>query len=156
MPEWRGYVTADPRTAGSLTHQESGLIQELCEEISLRDRQNTWIDGSLQDHAWFAGKIAAWRTKYPWYRIAIFHVYAEEEQVVERARRRGAHTGRHVPEHLLRRSIVKTAEAADRLGPLADFLVRVDFRPLVTVLRARGTLLARMHCLATLPAPSWR
>jgi hypothetical protein len=126
MPEWRGYVEHDAYTAGTLTHEESGFIQELCEEVSLRDRQNTWIDGSLQNHAWFAAKIKGWRQRYPWYRIAIFYVHAEDEQVLARARLRGQQTGRHVPEQLLRQSIAATAEAADQLGPLADFVARID------------------------------
>lgn len=36
MPEWQGYIEHAPLQAGSLTHTESGLIQELAQEMSLQ------------------------------------------------------------------------------------------------------------------------
>ena len=36
MPEWDGYVRADPHCAGTLTHKESGFIQELAQTVSLK------------------------------------------------------------------------------------------------------------------------
>ena len=36
MPEWTGYTEVDALKAGSMTHLESGLIQELAQEMSLR------------------------------------------------------------------------------------------------------------------------
>jgi hypothetical protein len=36
MPEWEGYKTANQLEAGSMTHKESGFIQELAQEMSLR------------------------------------------------------------------------------------------------------------------------
>ena len=66
------------------------------------------------------------RRKFPWYRIAIFYVFARKEQVLERARVRGEETGRFVPSDTLLQSIQKTAEAVERLGPLADFVARID------------------------------
>eukprot|EP00750_Incisomonas_marina_P000187 INCI10168.2.p1 GENE.INCI10168.2~~INCI10168.2.p1 ORF type:complete len:913 (+),score=130.86 INCI10168.2:143-2881(+) len=126
MPEWQGYIEHAPLLAGSLTHTESGLIQELAQEMSLQGRQNTWIDGSLQDHEWWSGWMRGVRLKYPWYRIAIFYVYAKPQQVVERARMRGEQTGRFVPPDVLLNSITRAAASVDILGPLADFVVRID------------------------------
>ena len=126
MPEWGGYLQQDRAQAGTLCHRESGFIQELCQEVSLRSRQNTWIDGSLGDSAWWSEWIAEARRRLPWYRIAIFYVYCTPAQVVARAQQRGRATGRYVPEASLRHSIDATAEAVKVLGPLADFLAIIN------------------------------
>jgi hypothetical protein len=87
MPEWTGYTTYDAQentiNSGKHTHKESGFIQEICMAVSLRLRQNTWIDGSLQDHGWWSEWIGEIRNTYPWYRIAIFYVYATDQQVLD-------------------------------------------------------------------------
>jgi len=130
MPEWNAYTKFDNDnntiTSGNNTHKESGFIQELCQAVSLRLRQNTWIDGSLQDHHWWSKWINDIRQEYPWYRIAIFYVHASEEQVLARAKKRGEVTGRYIEEKKLLESITKTAEAIEVLGPLADFVARID------------------------------
>jgi len=66
------------------------------------------------------------RTEYPSYRIAIFFVYARDQQIIDRANARGEETGRFVPLHIIQESIVKTSEAIEVLGPLADFVARID------------------------------
>ena len=130
MPEWPGYTTFDAQekttSAGNQTHKESGFIQELCQTVSLRLRQNTWIDGSLQDHAWWSEWIRGIRDQYPWYRIAIFYVYASDRQVLDRAKRRGEQTGRYIEETKLLESIEKTATSIKVLGPLADFVAKIN------------------------------
>jgi uncharacterized membrane protein YgcG len=130
MPEWNEYKTYDAThqtiTAGNNTHKESGFVQELCQTVSLQLRQNTWIDGSLQDVQWWTDWISHIRTVYPWYRIAIFYVYAKKSQVLARAHQRGQVTGRFIEQAKLLDSIEKTKIAIEMLGPLADFVARID------------------------------
>jgi hypothetical protein len=130
MPEWKRYTEYDKTneiiSAGNNTHKESGFIQELCQTVSLQLRQNTWIDGSLQDHEWWSEWIGGTRQKYPWYRIAIFYVHAQENQVLDRAYQRGLVTGRFIEKEKLLSSIQKTKIAIEKLGPLADFVARID------------------------------
>ena len=130
MPEWKGYTKYDKDnnsiTAGTNTHKESGFIQELCQTVSLNLRQNTWIDGSLQDHEWWSQWISEIRKKYPWYRIAIFYVYATQDLVLERAESRARVTGRYIHKEKLLSSIQKTKTAIEVLGPLADFVAKIN------------------------------
>lgn len=44
----------DEETAGTLCHQESAYLQEIAQEVALRQRQHVWVDGSLSDGEWFA------------------------------------------------------------------------------------------------------
>ena len=76
MPEWKGYVSADKMKAGQMCHKESGFIQELCQTVSLNERQNTWIDGSLQDHEWWSAWMRGIRGKYPCMELLAFHICA--------------------------------------------------------------------------------
>jgi len=126
MPEWSGYVRENVEEAGSLCHKESGIIQELAQEVALRKNCHVWIDGSLADHNWYASVFRELRRRFPTYRIAILHVHCNPETVYQRAQKRGKETGRFVPKALLRESIERTREAIRVLGPLADFVAHVD------------------------------
>ena len=71
LPEWAGYVSRDPLTAGFHTRRESGYLVELAQEASLRARQHVWVDGSLRDGEWYQQVFARIRARHPAYRIAI-------------------------------------------------------------------------------------
>ena len=115
-----------PNAAGSLTHKESGFIAEIAQELALRSGQNIWIDGSLQDHAWWSGVFADIRKRFPRYRLAIFYVYASEAEVLRRAEKRGRETGRFIPEQVLKDSMEKCKNSVKVLSPLADFLAIIN------------------------------
>lgn len=53
MPEWRTYVSNNKEFAGTACHQESGYLQEIAQEVGMRERQHIWVDGSLSDGPWF-------------------------------------------------------------------------------------------------------
>jgi hypothetical protein len=126
MPEWKNYVAAKKEMAGTQCHKESGYIAEICQEVSLRSRQNTCIDGSLQDYRWWGNWIKNVKNKYPWYKIAIFYVYCRDETVFQRAESRGKVTGRYIPKDILAKAITNTRISVEKLSPLADFVVHID------------------------------
>ena len=98
LPEWAGYVSRDPLTAGFHTRRESGYLVELAQEASLRARQHVWVDGSLRDGEWYQQVLARIRARHPAYRIAILYVAADRDTVYgggsPRAPRRRAATCR--------------------------------------------------------------
>lgn len=47
-------MSHDEETAGTNCHQESAYLQEIAQEVALRQRQHVWVDGSLSDGEWFA------------------------------------------------------------------------------------------------------
>lgn len=124
MPEWNGYVSAG-KDAGSLCHKESGYLQELCQEVALRSRQNIWVDGSLRDAAWFQIVFKDIRERFPHYRIAIIYVSASETLVRERIQKRQKETGRGVPEEMLLKSIAGSKNSVFELTKLCDYVAHV-------------------------------
>lgn len=130
MTEWNGYVEAaremDHIAPGTLCHQESGFMQEIAQEAALRMQQNIWVDGSLRDGKWFRHVFTELRKKYPTYRIAIFYVYASEDVIRERIKKRAADTGRDVPEDMLQASLDAPDKSLGILMPHVDFVARIN------------------------------
>ena len=58
MPEWKGYVARGVDTASAFMHSESGYLQEIAQEVAMRNSQNVWVDGSLRDGNWCAAAFA--------------------------------------------------------------------------------------------------
>lgn len=53
----------------------------------MRAFKHVWIDGSLRDGAWYLQHFADLKQRHPAYRIAIIHVVASEDEILERVRR---------------------------------------------------------------------
>eukprot|EP00971_Amphidinium_carterae_P291915 5794491-Amphidinium_carterae.1 len=126
MPEWKGYTERDGSTAGTLCHKESGFMQELAQEVAMRDNQNVCIDGSLKDHKWYTELFKDLRKRFPRYRVAIISVRCEIPKAVARAAERGQQTGRHVPQEKIEKSAEESLESVKVLGTLADFVVHIQ------------------------------
>jgi hypothetical protein len=124
MPEWKEYV-ARGELAGNFCHRESGYIQEIAQEVAMRNSQNVWVDGSLRDGVWFASVFKDIRKRFPRYKIAIFEVSASEAAVRARVAQRAEETGRSVPEHLIAASLGSVASSLELLTPLSDFVARI-------------------------------
>lgn len=54
-------------------------------------------------------------------KTAILHVIALEKTVLQRARKRGEQTGRHVPEDVLRAALEQVPRSVEVLSPLVDY-----------------------------------
>lgn len=126
MPEWEAYTREDDVTAGSKCHKESCYIQEIAQEVSFRRKQNIWVDGSLRDAQWFGKVFDDIRRRFPYYKIAIFYVYASERIVRDRIAKRGMETGRVVPEPLIVESLAAPDHSLSLLTQKVDFLARIN------------------------------
>lgn len=123
LPEWPGYVAANPRTAGSLTHRESGYLVEIAMEAAMREQQHIWVDGSLRNATWYEEVFRNIRKRHPDYQIAIFYIVAPKETIFKRCAARSLATGRHVPEQEILDSIERVPRSVSLLQKHADFLV---------------------------------
>lgn len=130
MPEWSGYVEANPKNAGTMCHRESGYLQEIVQEVSMMQCQHVWVDGSLRDGHWFSKIFDELRERFPNYRVAIFFVNTSEEVAWKRCEARAKATGRsvpkdlfldslHSPDHVLR---MLTPKVSARRVPLVHFI----------------------------------
>ena len=126
LPEWAGYVSRDPLTAGFHTRRESGYLVELAQEASLRARQHVWVDGSLRDGEWYQQVFARIRARHPAYRIAILYVAADRDTVYRRIAARAEETGRHVPRAEVDDSLARVPKSVERLAAQVEFLAGID------------------------------
>jgi len=126
LPEWPGYLARDPLAAGQHTRKESGYLVEIAQEAAMRAQKHVWVDGSLRDSEWYQQEFARIAREHPEYRIAILHVVASRDVVMQRVLDRAAATGRHVPVREIDDSLARVPRSVDHLRPLADFLAVVD------------------------------
>lgn len=125
MPEWKGYVARNKKSAGTMCHKESGLLAEMAMELAIESERNVWVDGSLRNFEWHSEKIKTIRKRHPSYRVALFYVHAAEETVRRRVRHRAVNEDRHVPEVVLAASLAAPADTLQALTPLVDVVARV-------------------------------
>jgi hypothetical protein len=123
LPEWGGYSKRDPLTAGRKTQKESSYITEVMTLQALEKGQNVLVDSSLKDAKWHEMYFSNLRQLFPKLKIGIFCVNAKDETVLQRARKRGAITGRVVPEDVLLSSISVIPISFAYLAPFSDLVV---------------------------------
>lgn len=125
MPEWSTYVANNREFAGTACHKESGYLQEIAQEVSMRERQHIWVDGSLSDGEWFKKIFEDIRKRFPHYRIAILYISASEATIRGRIAKRTAETGRSIPESQIRRSLQCPESSLAKLAPYTDIVARI-------------------------------
>ena len=126
FPEWQGYLKRDPLKAGYHTRRESGYLVEVAQEAAMRERRHIWVDGSLRDREWYRAEFERISREHPAYRIAIMHVVARREVVLDRVAARAAATGRNVPLREIDDSLARVPQSVQALAPLADLVAVVD------------------------------
>jgi len=126
LPEWKGYVAHDALSAGLHTRKESGYLVEIAQEVVMRQLKHVWIDGSLRDGEWYLRAFREIRQRHPKYKIAIIHVQAREDVVLQRVAQRAEQTGRHVPKAEVLDSLSRVPISVNLLAPEAEFLAVID------------------------------
>lgn len=86
LPEFKGYVLRSPEQAGEFTRREAGMLSEILTLAALQAGNNVLVDGSLRDHEWYTEYFARLRRDYPTFNIAILHITAPRQAVLERAK----------------------------------------------------------------------
>eukprot|EP00977_Amphora_coffeiformis_P002146 scaffold425_cov175-Amphora_coffeaeformis.AAC.5 len=85
LPEFEMLVHYDPAHAGDRTRKEAGMLSEVLTLAALEEGQSVIVDGSLRDAEWYEEYFTHLRETYPGIKIAIFHVTAPHEAVLDRA-----------------------------------------------------------------------
>ena len=126
FPEYRLYARLVPERAGELTHREAGYVAEIATAAALRRGRNVLVDGSLWDCGWYREYFESLRAEHEGLRIAILHITAPREAVLERAANRARETGRVVPLETIEKSIEHVPISVKKLAPLVDFFCELD------------------------------
>ena len=120
LPEAGSLTAANPATAASLLHRESGLIAELMEREALAAGRDVLVDGTLRDAEWYSARFQAIRAAGT-HRIGVLLITAPKDVIYARAARRARLTGREVPQAVLDQAIEGVPPAFDVLSRLADY-----------------------------------
>jgi predicted kinase len=128
LPEFEVYVNQESTrdVAGELTRKEAGFICEILAAEALKEGKNVLVDGSLRDCEWYKQYFSMLRNDYPFLRIAILHITAPWEAVLERAAKRALETGRVVPLSTLERAFQEVPKSVNELAPLADYVCELQ------------------------------
>jgi predicted kinase len=126
LPEFKYFLQSHPENAGEWTRKEAGFVAELLIQASLRQGRNVLVDGSLRDARWYQTYFDSLRQAYSSSRIAILHVTAPSELVMQRARDRSLQTGRVVPEDTLEDALVKVPRSIEVLRPQCDYFAEIQ------------------------------
>lgn len=86
LPEFRLYIAEDQLTAGEMTRKEAGYVVEILTLAALQAGKNVLVDTSLRDSEWYKDYFVRIRKEYPNVKLAILHIDAPREAVLERAR----------------------------------------------------------------------
>jgi len=125
LPEWQGYLNADPERAVRLMQRETGMLSEVLVLEALKRDYNVVIDGTLRDYKWYMKQFEQLRAHHPNYRIGILHIRASLGAIKQRVKSRARKTGRVVPEAEIEASFRQVPESVGVLAPLADFFAQI-------------------------------
>jgi predicted kinase len=68
-----------------LTGKEAGHIMEILLRVALQAGKNVVLDGSLHDADWYSNFYKELRVTYPKLRMALLHVSAPRDLILQRA-----------------------------------------------------------------------
>mmetsp|Transcript_24844 Transcript_24844/g.32354 ORF Transcript_24844/g.32354 Transcript_24844/m.32354 type:complete len:378 (+) Transcript_24844:179-1312(+) len=126
LPEMPIYLSKNQYTAGTLTHKESGFIQEILTLEALSEGKNVLIDGSLRNSTWHKILFSRIYKEHPNVKIAIIHVNASHSEVMKRAERRAEITGRIIPKEILVKTLEEVPKSVKLLSPLVNYSVTLN------------------------------
>jgi predicted kinase len=85
LPEFASYARNSPDRVDKLTGKEAGHIMEILLRVALQAGKNVVLDGSLHDADWYSNFYKELRVTYPKLRMALLHVSAPRDLILQRA-----------------------------------------------------------------------
>jgi predicted kinase len=112
-----------PEKVDSLTRKEAGYISETLTLATLQAGRNAIYHCNLKSIQWYQDSwLSMLRRHFPALKVAVFHITADLNVVLERSRRRARETGREICETEIANSLVKLVpEAVEQLKKDVDF-----------------------------------
>lgn len=126
LPEYKLYMQTHPELAGERTRKEAGYISEIAMHVALQQRRNVLVDGSLRSSHWYHEHFFKLKQKYHPIKIAIVHITASIDRILERVKIRSEETGRIVPQETIIHALENVPRSIDILTPLSDFFCEIS------------------------------
>lgn len=113
-----------------MTHAESSYIAEIAQHVAMKNSMDVWVDGSLQNSAWYEVELQRIRNSYPNYRVAIISISAPDDMIENNIKRRAIETGRGIPHELQKTfSVDEIGKGVQKLTHLVDLVASVRNTP---------------------------
>jgi len=126
LPEFKTYIEESPHCADALSRKEAGNICEITEAEAMKAGKNVIINCSPLKSNWYSKEISRIRRQHPKYKIAIIHITAPLEKVLNNAKENSTKTGLTVPSNLVKSMVQKIPEIFTQLKPNVDYCCEIS------------------------------
>lgn len=124
LPEFSTYAK-DPGLVSKRMNKEAGYICELLTLAALQAGSNVWIDGPLQDVTWRLQQFETLKSLHPKLKIALIHVTAPLEVIVERNEQQAEITGYPIPLEYTQARLEQIPDRAQAVKSHVDFFCTI-------------------------------
>ncbi|CAB9529203.1 Zeta toxin [Seminavis robusta] len=116
LPEFSSYADSSPELLPQRMNKEAGYIAEILTLAALQAGNNVIIDGQLADVVWRIKQFSKLKKQHPKLRVALIHVTAPLDVILERVERRALETGFHIPKEDTARTLQEIPDDVETLA----------------------------------------
>ena len=121
LPEYETYREVSPELVVKLTRKEAKYITETLTWAGLQTGQTVIWDSALGDTDFFIEYIHKLRESMPNLKIALFHITADLDVIMERCRQRSKETGVSIDQHQIEDMLNKLPAAFQKVSHVVDY-----------------------------------
>jgi Zeta toxin len=134
LPEFESYAKQNPTLVNDLTRKECGFIAELLLLAGLQNGRNVVFDSAMRDTKWVSSFIGTLKTRCATemfglltkIKVALLHITAPTEVILQRARMKSAETGRQIAEESILKSLEAIPASLKEVQNLVDFYCEIS------------------------------
>jgi hypothetical protein len=125
LPEFSSYVENCPELVSKKMNKEAGYICELLCLAALQAGNNVIFDGWLRDPEWHNQQLQKLKGLYSHLKIALLHVTAPLNLIMERIEIRAGETGLHIPQEPVERILEEIPKNIEVVKHELDYLCTI-------------------------------
>jgi predicted kinase len=134
LPEFETYAQKSPVLVNDLMRKESSFMAELLLMASLQNGRNVIFDSAMRNPDWFLNLIHMLKSQcsreafgmlaFP--KIALFHVTAPTDLILQRAEKKSKETGRMIHQDSIIKSLETIPSSLKVVRPSVDFYCQIE------------------------------
>jgi predicted kinase len=133
LPEFESYAKLNPTHVNDFTRKECGYIAELLLMAGLQHGRNVVFDSAMRNTEWFSSFIGTLKkgcAKEMFglltnIKIAVLHITAPTDVILERVQKKSLETGREIDEESVLKSLEAIPASLDVVRDLVDFYCEI-------------------------------
>ena len=126
LPEFSSYVQTSPELVSKKMNKEAGYIGELLCLAALQAGNNVLFDGQLKRAEWHIQQFRKLKALHSHLKIALIHVTAPLDVIMERIELRAKETGLHIPKEPIQRILKEIPGNIERVKPEVDYFCTIE------------------------------